>query len=509
MIADSIDQAIAAPFMSMTGLHKWFGGVHALCDARMVLQKRGVVHALLGQNGSGKSTMLNVLSGQLRPDAGRIEMGGSPVAFHTPLDALAHGISMVSQETALAEDLTIAENILLGRRLVRGRLGIDWKATRERARKTLELLGADYDPSWIVRSLRADQKQMVEIARALSTDVKILVLDEPTSSLTEEETKGLFGVIRRLKEQGVCIIYVSHRLPEIFEIADEMTVLRDGVTVAEGRKDDFSPRSLVKAMVGVEKPPAVRRAWAADPRKAPVLRISGLCVTDALYDVNLDVREGEIVGLAGLVGSGRRELLETLYGLRSPSSGGITLFGRELSNESPRMAIERGIGLVPPDRKTEGIVLPMSVRDNLGMPATCDRWRLRNPRSKRVEDACEETFRTLGIKASLDAPAGTLSGGNQQKVVLGKWLIRNPRLLLLDEPTRGVDVLAKDEIHHHLREVAGQGISMLVSSSENDELYELCDRIVVFFRGRVVATILRDEASEARIAALAGGATED
>jgi len=251
---DSTGPRSVAPLLSLTGLHKWFGGVHALCDARMVLQKTGVVHALMGQNGSGKSTMLNILSGQLKPDEGVIAIGGSRVTFRSPIDALAHGISMVSQETALAEDLSIAENILLGHRLIRGSMGIDWGATRDRAREVLKQVGADYDPSWIVRSLRPDQKQMVEIARALSTDVKILVLDEPTSSLTDEETKGLFAAIRRLKEQGVCIIYVSHRLPEVFEISDEMTVLRDGVTVAEGHKGDFSPRSLVAAMVGTEKP---------------------------------------------------------------------------------------------------------------------------------------------------------------------------------------------------------------------------------------------------------------
>ena len=284
----------------------------------MVLQKTGVVHALMGQNGSGKSTMLNILSGQLKPDEGVIAMGGSRVTFRSPLDALAHGISMVSQETALAEDLSIAENILLGHRLIRGSMGIDWGATRDRAREVLKQVGADYDPAWIVRSLRPDQKQMVEIARALSTDVKILVLDEPTSSLTDEETKGLFAAIRRLKEQGVCIIYVSHRLPEVFEISDEMTVLRDGVTVAEGHKGDFSPRSLVAAMVGTEKP---LPPWEGQTcgSGVPVLQIRHLTVEGSVSDVDLEVCEGEIVGLGGLLGSGRREVLETIYGLRRPS----------------------------------------------------------------------------------------------------------------------------------------------------------------------------------------------
>jgi ABC-type sugar transport system ATPase subunit len=473
----------------------------------MVLQKTGVVHALMGQNGSGKSTMLNVLSGQLRPDEGVIAMGGSRVTFRSPLDALAHGISMVSQETALAEDLSIAENILLGHRLIRGKMGIDWGATRDRAREVLTQLGADYDPAWIVRSLRPDQKQMVEIARALSTDVRILVLDEPTSSLTDEETKGLFAAIRRLKEQGVCIIYVSHRLPEVFEISDEMTVLRDGVTVAEGKKGDFSPRSLVAAMVGTEKPLPPREGQMCGSG-VPVLQIRHLTVEGSVSDVDLEVCEGEIVGLGGLLGSGRREVLEAIYGLRRPSAGTILLSGKPLKNENPLVAIKHGIGFVPPDRKTQGVVLPMSVKDNLAMAATSERQRLSSPRNGTIEEECRATSKLLAIKAELDAEVMTLSGGNQQKVALGKWLIRPPKVLLLDEPTRGVDVSAKGEIHRHLRDAASRGIAMLVSSSEYDELCDLCDRIVIFFRGCVVATIPRDEATETRLAALGGGTKE-
>ena len=309
------------PLLSMTGLHKWFGGVRALCNARMVLEKPGVVHALMGQNGSGKSTMLNILSGQLKPDEGTIALDGQQVTFHSPPAALAHGISMVSQETALAEDLSVAENVLLGHRLVRGRFGIDWAATQERARVVLEQVGVDYDPNCTVRTLRPDQKQMIEIARALSSNVKILVLDEPTSSLNEQETQSLFAVIRRLKEQGVSVIYVSHRLPEVFEIADEMTVLRDGITVDEGPKERFTAQSLVEAMVGAEKEVVDRRAGNIDAGKPPVLEIRGLTAEGALENVDLEVREGEILGLAGLVGSGRRELLEVIYGLRRLRGG--------------------------------------------------------------------------------------------------------------------------------------------------------------------------------------------
>ncbi len=488
----------------MENLHKWFGGVHALNDARMTIRTPGVVHALIGQNGSGKSTMLNVLSGQLRPDSGVIRLDGREVLFRSPPDALAHGISMVSQETALADHLSVAENILLGRRLVRRASGIDWQATRDRRSEILGQLGVDYDPGRPVSSLRPDQKQIVEIARALSTQVRILVLDEPTSSLTDEEVRWLFAAIRRLKAQGVCVLYVSHRLPEIFEICDEVTVLRDGITVAEGPISAFTPGSLVEAMVGQSKARAARTSRALRAGK-PLLQIEGLTIGDSLTDVCLAVHEGEIVGLAGLEGSGRRELIEVLFGLRPRTSGSVLLDGRPYEPRGPLKAIRQGLGLVPPDRKVEGVILPMSVLNNLSLPATNNVFRLRNPRRGPVQDDSARVAKILNIKAALDAPVRTLSGGNQQKVVLGKWLVRPPRLMLLDEPTRGVDVAAKAEIHRQLREAASQGIAMLVSSSENDELIELCDRIIVLFRGRVVAELRAEEATEARIAALAGG----
>ncbi len=415
---------------------------------------------------------------------------------------------MVSQETALAEHLSIAENILLGRRLVRGPTGIDWEASGARARDILARLGVDYDPSWEVSSLRPDQKQMVEIARALSTDVKILVLDEPTSSLTDEDVRWLFTAIRRLKERGVCVLYVSHRLPEIFEICDELTVLRDGATVAEGPISDFTPGSVVEAMVGSARARGVRTGSAAVAGGTPLLEIENLSVEGSLSDVCLAVRPGEIVGLAGLEGSGRRELIEVVFGLRVRSSGSITLDGAPYNSTKPRDAIKRGIGFVPPDRKVEGVILPMTVQDNLGLPATSEVFRLLDPARGAVRSESAAVAKQFSIKAALDAPARTLSGGNQQKVVLGKWMVRPPRLLLLDEPTRGVDVAAKAEIHRQLREAATQGIGMLASSSEYDELLELCDRILVLFRGRIVADLLPEEASETRVAALAGGANE-
>ena len=506
MVSNSTSPRAAEPLLSLTGLHKWFGGVHALCDARMVIEKTGVVHALMGQNGSGKSTMLNILSGQLRPDEGKIEIQGKQVSFRSPVDALAHGISMVSQETALAEDLSIAENILLGR-LIRGKLGINWRATRDRAREVLNQAGVDYDPARIVRTLRPDEKQMVEIARALSTDVQLLVLDEPTSSLTDEEAHGLFSAIRRLKQKGVCIIYVSHRLPEIFEIADEMTVLRDGVTVTEGPTLEFTPDLLVKAMVGSDKPPEMGIERTGKVGGKPVLVIRDLSLEGSFHNVSFEILEGEIIGIGGLVGSGRQALLETIFGLQPASSGEIHLSGETIKNRSPFDAIKHGIGYLPPDRKIQGVVLPMSVRDNLAISSTFKNRRLSNPDNRGIDEECAAISNLLSIKAALPAPVQTLSGGNQQKVALGKWLLRPPKLLLLDEPTRGVDVAAKGEIHRHLWDVAAKGLTLLISSSEYDELCALCDRVLIMFQGCVIATVPRTEATETKLAALGGGTT--
>lgn len=497
----------AAPLLALTGIHKRFGGVHALRGASMVLREPGVVHGLMGQNGSGKSTLLGVLSGQLRPDEGNVAIQGHQVSFRSPVDALSRGIAMVSQETAVAQDLTVAENVLLGRGLLRGPMGIDWQRTRERAREVLEQIGLDYDPAWIVRRLRPDQKQMVEIARALSADARILVLDEPTSSLTDDEVVSLFAAIRSLKDHGVAVVFVSHRLSEVFEICDEMTVLCDGTTVAHGSVCGFDTRSLVACMVGTESPDEVVEVRDDRSQAPSALAVTELSVPGCLHDVSLDVREGEIVGLAGLVGSGRSELLETVFGMRASSSGALMLSGEAVDIREPKAAITHGLGFVPPDRKSQGVVLSMSVRENLGMAATSTRSRLGNPGAARDAGACAEVAAAMGITAPMGAAVSTLSGGNQQKVALGKWLVRLPRVLLLDEPTRGVDVAAKAEIHRHLRRVADRGVAILVSSSEYDELLELCDRVVVLFRGTVVATLPRHHVAEAKIAALAGGHT--
>ena len=325
-------------------------------------------------------------------------------------------------------DLTVAENVLLGR-LAGRRAGISWKQTRRLAREALEQIGADYDPDCPVRALRPDQQQMVEIARALSTNARILVLDEPTSSLSDDEVEGLFAAIRRVTAKGVSVIFVSHRLTEVFAISDEITVLRDGLTVATGKALDYGPSGAVAAMVGEVDLTVNRQFYNEDVDESAALSVRRLSSPGCLHDVSLDVGEGEVVGLAGLVGSGRSELLEAVFGVRPSVADRVAVAGVELARSNPRISIAHGIGFLPPDRKTQGLVLGMSVRHNLAMTATCRRGRWRAPRRRDEEAFCSAIASKVNIVAPLESTAGTLSGGNQQKVALGKWLVHAPRVL--------------------------------------------------------------------------------
>jgi ABC-type sugar transport system ATPase subunit len=503
---------VPVPVLRARDVTKHYGGVRALAGANLTITRPGVVHCLAGENGSGKSTLLNVLSGQVRPDDGSMELLGEPLSLGSPSDALRHGIAMVSQETALAPDLSVTENVLLGGRMLRRRGGIDWRASDARAAEVLGRLGAEYDPRRPVRDLRPDERQMVEIARALSMDARVLILDEPTSSLTDDETAALFRTVAQIKREGVSIVFVSHRLPEVMAISDEVTVLRDGRSVSSGPIERYDAATIVEAMVGdrelARRPSA--RAGSAPTGGEAVLQLRDVSTADGLGGVSIDVAAGEIVGLAGLVGSGRSELLEVLFGLRRPLPGATLLLeGKPFAPASPRAAIAAGLGYVPPDRKTQGLLLDMSVADNISVVSTAWRPRLAAPRRRDEARAVDEASDRMRIRAaSAHVAAGTLSGGNQQKVALGKWLLQRPRILLLDEPTRGVDVAAKAEIHAQLREAAQRGVAMLVSSSEYDELLAVSDRIVVMFRGRVVGVLPAAEAGESRIAALAGGIDE-
>ena len=497
-------EAEAEPVLRAVGVHKRFGGVHALRGAHITI-RAGEVHGLTGENGSGKSTLLKVLNGQLAPDAGTVEGLGRVAGFKGARDALQSGVATVSQETTLAPDLSIAENILLGHRMPRRAGVIDWRATAARAAETMATLGLELDPRSPVRKLRPDQAQMVEIARALSMNARVLILDEPTSSLTDDAVSLLFDSVRRLCDQGVATVFVSHRLDEIFSICDRVTVLRDGRTVGKAPISGFDRDSLVSLMVGASLEQAAHESAPHRVEERTVLRTRNLSLPGAFRNVDLEVRAGEIVGLAGLVGAGRTELLESLFGLHRPY-GAVEIDGEPRWYRSPQAAMRDGVALVPADRKLQGLVLGMSVGENLLMASQSRLFRLRVPRPRHERVAVAAATQKLGIRAaSQSASVDTLSGGNQQKVLLGKWLETRPRLLMLDEPTRGVDVGAKAEIYRIMRKAREQGVGIVVSSSETPELLAICDTIVVMFRGRVVAALPREQADEALITRLGGG----
>lgn len=500
----------SAPALELRAIEKRFGGVRALRGANFTIPAdRGIVAGLLGENGSGKSTLLGVLSGQLRPDSGEILLGGQHMTFASPLAAMRHGIAMVAQETAVLPDLTVAENIMLGRRLSRTPAGINWRDVRRRAQSLLERLELDYDTDAIVGRLRPDQQQMVEIARVLATDARILILDEPTSSLTDGQASALFGVLRRLRDQGVATIFVSHRIEEVMGLVDELTILRDGRTVCSDPISQFTADRIVEEMVGRKLIPQTRLSALPDVSGGganAALRVRELTVPGKVSDVDLEIAPGRIVGLAGLVGAGRSDILEAIFGLTTTTTGQIELFGKPVAAGSPRRSIDAGIGYLPPDRKLKGLVLSMTVRENLTMISTLTKSRFGPPRAAEERPIVDQAFSTMGLRAaSPEVLAATLSGGNQQKVALGKWLAQPLKCLLLDEPTRGVDAAAKMEIHRILRQAARSGLAMLVSSSEYDELLELSDEILVVFRGRITARLSRDNADQATIARYAGG----
>jgi ABC-type sugar transport system ATPase subunit len=485
------------PVLELRGVRKSYGSLVALRDASFTVAAPGEVHALGGENGSGKSTLLGVLSGQIRPDAGEILLDGQQVSFRSPADAIAHGICMVSQETSIALDLTVGENVLLGR-LGRRWWGVDRGSAIEAARRQLGRLGARIDPRTPARELRADQLQIVEIARALSMNARILILDEPTSSLPADEAEALLATIRELRGDGVVVIFVSHRMPEVFAIADRITILRDGVVACSEPAATQTPETLVTAMLGEAKASRDHElASTREPKLGGVaLDVTELTAPGAFEDIALSVRYGEIVGLAGLEGAGRSELLESLFGERPVSAGEISVRGEPFKPRNARAAIDAGVAYLPPDRKERGLVLSMSIRGNASMVGTRTRRRWQLPAVRREQSLVERLVRQTRLRMkTAHEPVGTLSGGNQQKVSLGKWLVDDKQILLLDEPTRGVDVGAKMEIHALLRDAADAGAAVLVSSSENEELLGVCDRILVLSRRRIVAEVGAREAS--------------
>lgn len=486
--------------LTLEGVTKRFPGVVALDNVRFEIRP-GEVHALLGENGAGKSTLIKLVSGVYRPDEGTIRIGGEPVRFESPQAAQAAGIATIYQELLLFPELTVAENIFMGH-APRGRFGaLDWSRMRARAVELLEELDIrDLDPDAIVGSLSVGNRQRVEIAKALSQNARILIMDEPTAALTEHDVARLFGIVRLLRERGVGVVYISHRLEEIFILADRVTVLRDGQYVATKPVSETDNDDLIEMMVGRRIDQLFPKIEA--PVGEPVLEVRDLVRRPMTNGVSLTVRAGEIVGLSGLVGAGRSELALTIFGVTPAESGSILIEGKETRIRSPGEAKELGIAYVPEDRGHQGLVRPMPILTNASM-AILDRLSRNSVIDRGAEKAlAEESVQRFSIRASgIEQIVGKLSGGNQQKVVLAKWLATEPRLLIMDEPTRGIDVGAKSEIHRLMSELAGQGLAILMISSELPEIMGMSDRILVMRGGRIVAEWDRAGASQEAIAA--------
>jgi monosaccharide-transporting ATPase len=484
--------------LAMSGISKAFNGVPALREASFEV-RRGEVHALIGQNGAGKSTLIKVLTGVYDRDVGDVVFDGRPVRFSGPHDAQLGGIATIYQEVNLVGYRSLAENVFLGREPRRYGL-VDWRRMNAEAARILTSFGLDVDVTRPLNSFAVATQQLTAIARAVSIEARLVIMDEPTSSLADAEVEVLFGVIRRLKADGVSVVFVSHRLDELYAICDRVTIMRDGRTVHVAPMSEVSRIELVTTMLGRELAEQLshrRSAQSAGAAEEPLLEVEGLRRQPVLDGVDLSVRRGEIVGLAGLLGSGRTETARAVFGADPIDAGGIRVKGEARRWRSPRDAIRAGFGFSPEDRKTEGIVPDMSVRENLTLALLPRLTRHGVLDLRRQRGIVDGFVKDLGIKlADADQPVRELSGGNQQKVLLARWLCMQPDLLILDEPTRGIDVGAKREIQALVRRLADEGLAVLLISSEVEELVADTDRVVVLRDGRSVAELGGDDIQE-------------
>jgi ribose transport system ATP-binding protein len=496
------------PFLEVRDISKTFPGVRALNRVTLAVA-RGEVLALAGENGAGKSTLMKILTGVLEPDAGgEIRIEGKPVTLRDGNHARALGIGIIYQELSVVENLSVAENIFLAREPLTRFGMIDRARMNDEARALLETIGMRIDPREEVSRLSVGQKQMVEIAKAISCDSKIIIMDEPTASLSHHETRILLELIKRLRKQNIGIVYISHRLEELFELADRVTVLRDGATVGTAPMAEVTREWLVRKMVDRD----LNELYAVSVSHATrevVLEVRNLAlrahdgVPSRIRDISFAVHRGEILGIAGLVGSGRTEIMEMIFGMR-PKNGEVLIAGKRVAIDSPHDAIANGIGFVTEDRKGQGLVAGMSVRENFSLTHLETYAPFQFVRRAAEDERCREFVRTLGIKTpTIEQKVISLSGGNQQKVVLAKWVARNPRVLIVDEPTRGIDIGAKAEVHALLARLAAQGIAIIAISSDLREVLAISDRILVVREGRLNGTFARAEATQERVMAAA------
>jgi inositol transport system ATP-binding protein len=488
--------------LSAEGIRKEFPGVVALDDVEFKL-KRGTVHALMGENGAGKSTLMKILAGIYTPDKGDVKLKGVEIRLKSPLDALENGIAMIHQELNLMPFMTVAENIWI-RREPKNRFGfVDHGEMNRITARLFDRLKIKIDPEIEVRHLSVANRQMVEIAKAVSYESDVLIMDEPTSALTEREVAHLFEIIRDLREQGIGIVYITHKMNELFEIADEFSVFRDGKFIGTHASSDVTRDDIIRMMVGRE----ITQMFPKEevPIGDVVLSVKNLALNGVFRDVSFDVRAGEILGIAGLVGSGRSNVAETLFGVTPASSGTIAIDGKALSIDSPNTAIRNRMAFLTEDRKDTGCLLILDILENMQIAVLQDRFVKGGfVTEKQVTAACEEMSRKLRVKTpNLQERIENLSGGNQQKVLIGRWLLTNPRILILDEPTRGIDVGAKAEIHRLVTELARNGVAVIMISSEMPEVLGMSDRIMVMHEGRVTGFLDRAKATQIKVMELA------
>ncbi len=502
--ASSLGVDDATPILEVRNLTKRFAGVTALKDV-CISVARGEVHAVIGENGAGKSTLMKILAGVQGPDAGEILLDEKPVQIDSVETALDLGIALIHQELNLADNLDVGANIFLGREPIRYGL-IDFKTIARESLAYLDQVGLDLSPGTLVSTLTVGLQQMVEIAKALSVNARVLIMDEPTSSLSQHETEALFKVIESLRKKGVTVIYISHRLGEINAIADRVTVLRDGENAGHLSREEISHDAMVELMVGRD----ISQYYARVDHEIgePVLQVTSLRTKAwPTHCLDFHVGAGEMVGVAGLVGAGRTEMLTTIFGIDPPLGGEVAVSGRRIELSHCRDAIDAGMAMVPEDRKQQGLILEMGIRNNIGLPGLERHKRggvFLNRRQERRDS--DRMIAEMRIKTPSDTQqAQFLSGGNQQKVVIGKWLSMNPRVLLLDEPTRGVDIGAKQEIYRLMEELAERGVAILFVSSEMEEVLSMSDRVIVMHEGRITGELARDQLSEEAIMQLATG----
>ncbi len=493
--------------VSLNGIGMSFSGVSVLRDVDLVIDG-GEIHTLMGENGAGKSTLVKIISGVQKPTFGTFQIDGETVEFDAPRDAEKHGIVIMHQELSLIPEMTVAENVLLGHEPRKFGTFIDRKALREKASKALARFGFTLDIDTPVKDLRVGEQQLVEIARALLMNARLLIMDEPTSALSQAEADILMEVVRDLALQGVAVVYISHRMDEVFEISDRVTVLRDGNLIGTRLASETTSAELINMMVGrtVEINPVERHAPATDET---VLQVANLSAWEGkrkvLDDVSFELKRGEVLGVGGLLGAGRTELLETLFGARGASyQGEITLEGNKLRPTKPQDGVRNGLALITEDRKGNGLILDRSIASNVALPLMPLQSRFGRFSEAEQRKQALTAIETLKVAATgPEHPVGKLSGGNQQKVVLGKWLATQPQVLLLDEPTRGIDIGAKDEIYDLVGRLADQGISVLFASSELSEFIAVCDRMIVLCEGQLAGELSRDEMTVDSIKALA------